>query len=122
MKRDMELVRTILLTIEESPEDSWDSDEDFQIDGYDHEIVMRHVGMLREADLVEALDAGTMSGVAFIPRRLTWNGHEFLDAARNEQVWNQTKVAIRQHGGSVPFEVLKVLLIETGKRMLGLEA
>jgi acyl-CoA synthetase (AMP-forming)/AMP-acid ligase II len=122
VKRDMDLVRKILLEIEASPEDSWDSDEDFEIEGYDHETVMRHIGMLHEAGLVQALDASTMGGVAFIPRRLTWDGHEFLDAARNEQVWTRTKATIRQHGGSVPFEVMKALLVATGKSMLGLDS
>lgn len=41
---------------------------------------------------------------------LTWDGHEFLDSIRNDNVWIKAKEGIKSKGlelGSVPFSVLK---------------
>jgi hypothetical protein len=42
------------------------------------------------------------------PRRLTWHGHEFIDAARNDTTWNRTKAAI----GSAPLTAWMQILTE----------
>jgi hypothetical protein len=47
--------------------------------------------------------------------RLTWAGHDFLDSARNREIWNQTKRVVAEKKGSVSFEMLKLVLIELGK-------
>ena len=49
------------------------------------------------------------------PKSLTWEGHEFLDAVRHETVWAKTKEVVKSKGGSVSFEVLKELAIQTFK-------
>jgi hypothetical protein len=41
--------------------------------------------------LIEALDLSTLSGVCWKPQRLTYNGHQFLDAARSDTVWQKAK-------------------------------
>jgi hypothetical protein len=42
---------------------------------------------------------------------MTWSGHEFLDAARNEELWQETKQRVEKRAGSVPFLVFHELLI-----------
>jgi hypothetical protein len=39
--------------------------------------------------------------------RLTWQGHDLLDAIRNDQVWAQTKTTVIEIVGSVAVDVLK---------------
>ena len=50
--------------------------------------------------------------------RLTWEGHNFLDAARSETVWNHVKATIKEKGGSWAIEGLLELLKLTANQML----
>ena len=42
---------------------------------------------------------------------LTWKGHEFVDAARNETRWKKAMGIVRDKGGSITLDVLKEPLI-----------
>jgi DNA-binding transcriptional ArsR family regulator len=110
MKRDMELVRQVLLQTEKSV--SVRGEIDLNIEGYSPEEIYYHVKILSDAGLLEANDLTTYDGFEWRPKNLTWKGHEFLDAARNETVWKKTTEIVKDKGGSIPFEVLKDLLIK----------
>lgn len=119
MKRDMELIRTILFQIEKKGENPKGLVE-LDISSHSAEVVSHHVLLLQEAGLVDALDLSTRAGFRMKPKRLTWAGHEFLDAARNDTVWNKAKEMVRDQGGTIPFEVLKGLLIKLVSSLFGL--
>jgi hypothetical protein len=53
------------------------------------------------------------------PFSLTWAGHEFLDASRNENIWERAKKMAGDKIGAIPFDVLKALLIHIVKDTLG---
>lgn len=111
MKRDMDLVRKIMLAVEasERPLDS----SLIRIGGYTGETITEHMRLLNEAGLIEGISAYSVEHrLKWIELRLTWNGHDFLDAARNENVWVETVAEVRKKSGAVPFEVLKGLLME----------
>jgi hypothetical protein len=94
MKRDLDLVRRILLHMEEgeaSPS-GWSA---FVDDGYDLGTIHFHVRLLHDAGLIEADEI--VPG-QWWPERMTWSGHEFLDAARNEDLWRETKQGRADHG------------------------
>ena len=118
MKRDMELVRRVLLETEQSP--TVDDLIDLKIEGYSLEEISHHVKILAEAGLLEAQDLTTHDEFEWKPKSLTWKGYEFLDAARNETVWRKTTDLVKDKGGSVPFEVLKDLLIKVATTLFGL--
>lgn len=103
MKRDMELVRKILLAIEKEGEAA-------EVDGYEEEIIQSHVGLLRQAGLVNAIDASSFDGEAYIVRGLTWEGHDFIESARNETVWRKAMQIVVEKGGGLTLEVMKQLL------------
>jgi hypothetical protein len=46
---------------------------------------------------------------------LTWEGHEFLDAARDDTRWSKAKKLVQEKGGSLMFEALKAVLVQTLK-------
>ena len=46
---------------------------------------------------------------------LTWQGHEFLDAIRNDTIWNKTKNVVAERGGAIPFELIKELAIKLAR-------
>src|SRR5262249_20412628 len=119
MKRDMDLIRAILMNVEESDESplGWTN---LNIPDHRPEMVSYQVLLLTDAGLVESNDLSTLEGLDVRPKRLTWAGHEFLDAARNDTIWNKTKHVVKEKGGAIPFEVLKALLIKMTAALFGL--
>lgn len=110
MKRNMDLVRTILLKIEEYPEpNGW---VDISIEGYTNLEISYHIKLLSQAKLIEAVDGDDTSGFDWRAISLTWEGHEFLDAAKNITVWEKTKALIKSKGLGESYEVVKFLLKE----------
>ena len=119
MKRNMDLIRKILLAIEEKGGDPR-CYVDLDIQDHSNEEVSYHVQLLEEAGLLEAVSLSTRSRFDVRPKRLTWYGHEFLDAAKNDTVWKKAKEIISEKGGSIPFDVLKALLIKLASSVFGL--
>jgi hypothetical protein len=114
----MDLIRTILMELEARP-----SPRDVSpvtVSEYSPEDVSYHVKLLSQAGLIEALDAETYGGFEWIPTSLTWLGHEFLDAARNETVWNRLKAEMKARGGTLPFELVQQLAMKLVAAMAGL--
>lgn len=109
MKRDIELARLILLEIEK--QSTYLAEIKMEFDGYTEEQTYYHVMLLHEAGLLIALDSSGMGDLYWIPQRLTWQGHEFLDASRNSHIWEKVKYLMAKSGGFV-FEVAKPLLIK----------
>lgn len=106
MKRNMELVRELLLRVE--------ADEDFGAlaSKYSQEEIVGHVEILLDAKLLEGKvyhDLSGNPGSAYI-QRLTWAGHEFLDNARNDTVWNKVTATIKNAATTASFEVLVEML------------
>jgi hypothetical protein len=110
MKRDMDLIRQILLKIGESPKLFYI--HPFEIDGYDNSQVTYHVMLLDEAGLIVARDVSSHDGEYWVPDRLTWTGHEFLEASRDNKRWEKAKSTILEKGGNIAFSLLEKVLID----------
>nr|WP_294510085.1 DUF2513 domain-containing protein [uncultured Rhodopila sp.] len=100
MKRDMDLVRDILLKIESAPgKSSWN----VLIDGVEGEdkqkLLLAHLPLMRDAHLVKflSLNAGIYTVMENI--ELTWEGHDLLDSVRSPEVWKKTKKGVEAAGG-----------------------
>jgi len=107
MKRDMDLVRQILLETEKIPFLASGQVYEPEIEGYSHEEISYHVKLLQEAGYVQA-----MGGDAYwVIQSLTWEGHEFLEASKDDTRWNKAKSIMKDKGGGMVFDVLKQLLI-----------
>ena len=118
MKRDMDLIRTILLEIEEHQDPG--SAVTLKAPGYSPLQIAYHVKLLTQAGLIEALDASHMQSLAWIPTSLTWSGHEFLDTARNDTVWQKVKAELKDKGMSLPFELIQQLAVKIVAGYMGL--
>lgn len=122
MKRDIELVRKLLFYFEEKPGFSMVKSGEIHINGYDPSFVAYHVHLLCEAGFLscERVVSTTTADrlIDAYPFRLTWAGHEFLDAARNESIWNQAKGILKEKGISVGVAVLQGLLVSLAKQQL----
>jgi hypothetical protein len=118
MKRDMDLAREILLWIEKYDTGSGGRLPNLSIEGRSHEEVSAHVRLLREANLIDAINASSMRGTNWIPRRLTWEGHDFLEASRNESFWQKAKERALSVTGGLTFEALKEVLKQLVKEAM----
>lgn len=106
MKRDMELIRKLLFLAEA------DGKDDKLCEEYGREVVAGHVAILLDAKLIEGEVVRNEVGipVASVILRLTWAGHEFLDNARNDTVWNKVTATIKNAATTASFEVLVEML------------
>ena len=118
MQRNMDLVRTILMRIEESPS-GW-AEHPFGIAGFTPEQVGYHAHIMMEDGLIEGVDITRMGGKGpeAMPQALTWKGHEFLDLARDQKRWNQAKAQIGKVG-SAPLSVWAKVLNDLVLKELG---
>ena len=118
MQRNMDLVRTIQMRVEDSP--SGRARHPLGIEGFTPEQVAYHAHIMREDGLIDAVDIGTLAskGPEAAPTALTWKGHEFLDLARDQRRWNQAKAAIAKVG-SAPIGVWMKVLNDLVLRDLG---
>lgn len=104
MKRNMDLVRQISLTI--SNYKYGYAPTDIKICPFTDEEIGYHCLLMGEAGLLLTEDTSALgeSSPSAIPIRITWAGHEFIDNARNETIWNQTKEVVSKIG-DVSFSV-----------------
>jgi hypothetical protein len=120
MKRDMNLVRKVLLFVEALPES--DGFTQFKDSNFTERQVEYHAVMLVEEGLLkrDGVFVEAEGGISFICDALTYSGHDFLDAARDDTIWRKAMDKIAGTTGSVSIEVLKAVLIDLGKKALGL--
>ena len=105
MKRDMELVRKILIAIEES--NCTMGFITLNFDNYSDEQISYHVKLLRENGLIEAVDASSTDGIAWMPTGLTWEGHDYIEAIKDDTRWQKVKKWISDNGKLITIETIK---------------
>lgn len=116
MRRDPDLLRAILFEIEKhtGPERGLIK---IQFEEYSKDEVSYHIGLLTESGLVHAQKFSGNDRVDWHATGLTNAGHEFIEAARNETVWNQAKAKLEKAGGFA-LPVALELLMTLGKQYL----
>jgi hypothetical protein len=104
MKRDMDLIRELLLKLEDlskPPSQTvllFAGDPRLTAEGFTHEQIDYHLSLLREVRFIECPGSQPAGGgVNF--RRLTWDGHDFLDSVRDPKIWEKTKKGADAAGG-----------------------
>lgn len=120
MRRDLGLIRKMVLTIEDAPS-GW-APHPLDIEGYPRAQVGYHAWLLVDAGLARGPDTTTNDSdgpEAFISS-LTWEGHEFADAARDEGRWTKAMGEVQEKGGAVTIAVLTQLLANLMKSAFGL--
>ena len=102
MKRDMDLIRDLLIAIENDPQFDGlskiipDGSSDFGITDRSDQEVGYHLTMLIDAGLVDG--DPTMDEMPIISK-LTWQGHDLLDSIRDSSIWGETKEGAKKAGG-----------------------
>jgi hypothetical protein len=120
MKRDNELIRRLVLALEDDPHGFASAPP--HVEGYTDEQIGYHSYLLVDSGLAKGQDVTTMgsSSPAATLTGLTWNGHEFAQAARDPTRWNEAMRLVHEKGGAVTLAVLTQLLIALMKGAFGL--
>jgi hypothetical protein len=120
MKRDMDLVRAILIAMAAHPHGF--APADFTVAGYDDETIGHHVWLMEQGGLVTAADVTAFENGSptAIPQSVTWDGHEWLALVRNETVWLKLKAELKDKGLTLPFSLLSALALKIASKLAGL--
>ncbi len=103
MERNWDKIREILIATESLEPEKYLTVSDFDKEQpYEYSY---HVELMEEAGLLNASISKALGPGAtdFHIRRLTWSGHEFLDAIRSESIWSKTKEYIASKGGTMTY-------------------
>jgi len=93
MKRDMDLIRDLLLFVESEP--GFDGNHGF-VPNVPSEVGSTHSTKEISYHLDLLMKEGFLSGMPRLAKTpiisgLTWKGHEFLDDIRDPSIWDKTK-------------------------------
>jgi hypothetical protein len=111
----MELIRLLLLQNEtgEAPP---------ELGSYSVEDKIYNLQLMKDANLVDVDFTEDASGRAVLARvfRLTWAGHDFLDATKDSKIWKMAKEHVIKPGASWTFSLLvEWLKQEAHKKIFG---
>src|SRR5207302_1824806 len=113
-------IRDILFKIEENP--TGFAGGDIAIDGYSEEEIGYHCYLICDAGLAAGVSDTNLDSTS--PRvlisHLNWQGHEFIDAARDDTVWNKAKDTVKKSVKTASIEVMKQVLNWVVRSQLGI--
>ena len=104
MKRDFELIRNLLLDIE---------GEEVDLSQLTEDQILYHKALLLEAGLAEGPKPHYPSAKSteipdkVIIRKLTWEGHDFIDGIRDQDRWQKVKKWIKEAGKILTLATIK---------------
>ncbi len=127
MRRDLDLIRNLLLHFEEK--ESWQPEsahsvseklgygEDFEA----YKVVVYHLILLEEAKLLSTFEAPTNDDDVIADfMRLTWEGHDFLDSIKDKSRYEKIKKAFLEEAGGWTIELIKGFASQLIKHQVGL--
>ena len=74
--------------------------------------------LLNDAGLIQVLDTSTKLGDDFLVERMTFAGHDYLDAIRDKAIWEKIKDKLIPFGGQVSLDIVKELGVAFVKQQL----
>jgi hypothetical protein len=123
MIRDMDMIRDLLLEIEGGRTSYTVVSDDVSSmlgipeaeDGLTREAAAKlehHLGLLEQRRLIEVKFKSGAGAWSMI--KLTWDGHEFIEAVRDKEIWNRTK-ELSKKGGLATIEAVWKMATEVAK-------
>lgn len=122
MKLDWDLCRRIMIAVEEADVGS-DNDLSIEIPGHDARVVSYHVKALWQGGYLDAEsvpDDEDFEFTWYVPRAVTFSGHRFLAATRDDKVWKRTLKSVGDKVAGATIETVLALAVAEGKKALGL--
>jgi len=104
MKRDWDVIRTVLIAIEDDNYDEYL--EESENDG----AIIKNTVLLIQAGFIEGKVLTSLDENADVyVNDLTWQGHELLDTIRSKPVWEKIKSTALDKGLELTFDTVKAL-------------
>ena len=122
MKRDMELIRKMVMLMDDAPTGFVSGGMVFE--GFTEEQIGYHAYLIFDAGLAQGSDATDMdsSGPDYSLSHLTSAGHDFADSVRTEYIWNEVWADMQKKGmKTATLDVLKKLLDNKIKKYLDVD-
>ncbi len=96
--------------------------EEIDSGGYSQNEIFYHIKLLNDAGLLDAMDISEMGedGFRWWPGSLTWDGQEFLNAAKDDSIWKKAKEKFMVPTMTVTFDLLLDYLKTKTKEKFGL--
>lgn len=110
MKIDYDLIRTILLKREESPDPVVMG---FSIPDYDLATVAYHCKLLYERGYIDKYMPHYADNEIYVIAvgQLTWHGIDYLDSIRDDNVWAKTKSYFKKKALPFAFDLIKEIAV-----------
>ncbi|OYY29777.1 MAG: hypothetical protein B7Y63_06855, partial [Sulfurovum sp. 35-42-20] len=118
MKRDLDLMREIMLTLEEKMEYGKNIMSDRLFEMMNNKTLSSaklsyHIGLLIEVNFIDAVKTSHHRGIDFDITTITSDGQDFLDTIRQDSTWDIIKEqAVKMGGYSLS------LIVDIGKEYL----
>ena len=108
MKRNLDLLRNLLIFIEERNTSEPIHSADILIDGHSDVEIGLHLNLMADANFIVGEYVKSTTNPDRIVQTmlvfdLTWRGHEYLDTIRDPEIWRKTK-EISKKSGNATFE------------------
>jgi hypothetical protein len=103
MKRDMDLIRELMLRLEAYPMPPGafrhfeGHDEELAVPGCDPKGIAHHLTMIAGSGFIDTGDSEPSYGIGF--KGLTWAGSDFVDSVRDPEIWRQTQKGLEKIKG-----------------------
>lgn len=118
MRLDPDLVRKILLDLEDAPPVT--APGEIILEGHSRDEISYHIKMLYQDSLVEAVDVSGFGNFHWKVKSLTSEGHRFLDAIKNDTLWSKIKVRAKTEGVQLTIVAMKGIVADYVKEKTGL--
>lgn len=122
MKRDLNLIRNMLLRIEELNS----TKQKITIESFldlcaDSALISLHIELLIDSNYIETSEP-IYCGVIkdFLIYRITSDGYDYLDSIRENSIWERTENMLFKVGGSAALDVVKSVAASIIKTRLGI--
>lgn len=117
MKRDLKLVRRILLAVEGAPETP--DDAQASLPEVSDALLQYHLRIMKSHGLIYASNNGSDEfGDSWEVEGLTWEGCELLEKIRDETTWDKALTLAKDKTGGYVFEFAKTLVTSWGRQKL----
>ncbi|SIS49234.1 DUF2513 domain-containing protein [Salimicrobium salexigens] len=124
MKRNIQVIKYVLEEIESKQSNDSIQFSPDQNDPYPEDMINYHLKLLDEGGYIDAEIKGLMGGGQVnLIRSITWEGHDLLEALRNDKAVEMAEEKAEKQGSKLsdlPIEVVKSLAIASAKQMFDL--
>jgi hypothetical protein len=122
MKRDLDLVRKLLVFFDEKPDDSPVPVP--SINGYSELMIKNHLVLMHEAGFLRCERVRSSTDpervIYVVPFGLTWEGHEFLQSVKDDGVWRKLNESVVKPSASWTFGIIMEWLRQELRQRIGL--